>query len=147
MSIKSDSRTALVVIALCSQVGCVSAALPKMQIEQPIEIDRTRALSVRFKQDGREIDRSDMLDRLGERPESAADVRRARTLKTGGVVLGAVGGALIGIPLGQAIGGRSEPLWPLAYAGAGVAGVGISLGFWSDGSVNSAVEKHNRVSE
>lgn len=96
-----------------------------------------------YKQAGAPIDRDSMLEVLSSKPASADDAKRAKTLAFVSTVLAAAGGALIGYPLGQKLGGE-EPNWTLAYVGAGSAVASIPLAIWADSSVGSAVEAHNR---
>jgi hypothetical protein len=110
--------------------------------DRPIEVD-SGLLSARYKQQGQALDRGDMLQKLEREEDSASDASRARVLRIIATGLAAVGGALIGWPLGQKIAGQ-DPMWPLAYVGAGVAVVSLPLGIWADASVAGAVEAHNR---
>jgi len=84
-----------------------------------------------------------MVSRLGGNPNTAADISTARTLMTLTMVGSAVGGALIGWPLGQALVGREEPMWELAAVGGGVIVVSIPFGLWGESKLGDAVQTHN----
>lgn len=138
-SILYGIRAFTLLLALSGQVGCAAGGkLVKMDPSLPIETENG------YRQAGRPLDRADMVDQLGKERASAAHVSRARTLGTLGNVAAAVGGALIGWPLGEKLGGDSDPTWSLAYAGAGVTALAIPLVIWSISSLNSGVEAHNR---
>ena len=128
-------------LLIVGQVGC--AALPKMQADRPIEIHRG-VLGAIYKQNGVAIDSNDMQDRIALDREAAPDVSKARKLTFVATALGAVGGALIGWPIGQKIAGDEDPIWPLAYAGAGTIALSIPFAIWSNASLNSAVETFNQ---
>ena len=98
-----------------------------------------------YQQDGMDLERADMVEHLAHERESARHIARARTIGVVVVVLSTTGGALIGYPLGQKIGGSQRPLWALAYAGAGALALAVPLLFWEAASVGDAVDAHNRV--
>jgi hypothetical protein len=134
------SSRAIAILMVLSTVGC--AATPKrvrMDADRPIETDHG------YRQGGQLLESSDMLDKLAKERDSAPHVQRARALTTVAVILAAAGGALVGWPLGQKIGGNQSPTWELAYAGAGAIVVAIPLEICALSSVNSAVQAHNSV--
>jgi hypothetical protein len=59
-------------------------------------------------------------------------------------VLGAVGGALLGWPIGEKLGGAENPHWGLAIAGGATIAVALPLAFWADSKVSQAVDSHNQ---
>jgi hypothetical protein len=119
--------------------GCTGAQkLAKMDPMLPID---TRS---GFSQHDQRLDGADMLEKLSRERASARYVRRARALSITANILAAAGGALIGWPVGQAIAGAEEPIWPMAYAGAGAVVASISLGIGGIYSVKDAVAAHNR---
>jgi hypothetical protein len=138
LAIRATSRSAPIVIAI-TQMACATVPMAR---DRPIEVD-SGFLSTRYTQQGQTLDRGDMLQKLEREADSASDASRARVLQIIATGLAAVGGALIGWPLGQKITGQ-DPTWPLAYVGAGVVAVSLPLGIWADTSVASAVQAHNR---
>ena len=132
----------VVAMMVSSGIGC--ASLPRMDADDPIEID-SGPFGPRYKQDGQGIDPSDMADQLDKEPEATSDVSRSQGLRIVALLLGAAGGALIGVPLGQAAGGERDPLWPLAGAGAGAVALSIPATIWAVSSMDSAVEAHNQA--
>ncbi|HMA94153.1 MAG TPA: hypothetical protein VKP30_15790 [Polyangiaceae bacterium] len=116
------------------------------------KFDANSAITVRsggfgntYEQAGRPLDRGDMLDKLSEWEPTKADADSAKTLGTVATVIGAVGGALVGWPIGAAIAGSREPPWVLAGIGAGVIAVSIPFSIAAGNRVESAVESHNRL--
>jgi len=97
-----------------------------------------------YRQNGKPLDRDSMLARLREEPASEEDIAAAQSLGVLGQVLGAVGGALLGWPIGEKLGGAEKPHWGLAIAGGATIAVALPLAFWSDGKVSQAVDSHNR---
>jgi hypothetical protein len=114
----------------------------KFDASSPITV-RSAGLGSSYEQRGVSLDQGDMLDKLSERPATRDDVQKARTLQTVAVILGATGGALIGWPIGSAIGGDPDPAWILAGIGAGVVVVSIPFSISSSSSVAKAVKAHN----
>ncbi len=111
-------------------------------MSSPITVGST-GVGSSYEQRGVSLDQSDMLDKLSERPATQNDVQKAKTLQTVAVILGATGGALIGWPIGSAIGGNPHPTWILAGIGAGVIVVSIPFSMGASSSVSDAVKAHN----
>lgn len=80
---------------------------------------------------------------VANHPEAAAAASKSSTYRGFALVLGAVGGGLIGWPIGQAIGGAEDPNWALAAAGAGALAVAIWTGVSSDKQFKKAVDLYN----
>lgn len=87
------------------------------------------------------------MEQLAQEPASESDIATAKTLAVMGQVLGGVGGALLGWPIGEKLGGVEKPHWGLAIAGGATIAVALPLGFWADSKVSQAVESHNRSLE
>jgi hypothetical protein len=120
-------------------LGCANQAkLAPMDPSSPIETKGG------YKQGGKPLARDSMLERLGEEPASESDIATAKTLAVMGQVLGAVGGALLGWPIGEKLGGVEKPHWGLAIAGGATIAVAVPLALWSDSKVSQAVDSHNR---
>lgn len=126
------------VVLSAELVGCgAGPGLP------PFDPSRAVDTSDGYKQGGERIDRQSLATGLSQEPKAAPLVSRAKGIGIAAQVMAAVGGALIGYPLGVYLGGTPNPPWTLAYIGSGVAVTGIGLGFWSDAVFNDAVEAHN----
>jgi hypothetical protein len=138
---KVTSGVVLVAMML-GQVGC--AQLPKMSSSMPISIDSSPG-GPRYTQDGHAIDVGDMGNQLAKEPLAASHVTTSRGLSIAAVLLAAAGGALIGWPLGQKIGGESKPTWALAGAGAGALVLSIPFTIGSVYSMDRAVDAHNQL--
>ena len=138
-----SSSIAIVLLAAMNQAACANPSAPLMHPKRPIEIQRG-ALGARYQQDGHPIDRADLLWHLNDDAAAAPDAGRYQTLTTLATGLAVVGGGLIGYPLGQKLGGREEPAWPLAYVGAGAVLLTIPLAVWANASLDSAVEAFNQ---
>lgn len=83
-----------------------------------------------------------MQDIMKENKEAYALVQSAKSNQTWAMILGTAGGALVGFPLGTAIGG-GDPEWALAGAGAAliVATIPIVKGF--NRKTKKAVDLYN----
>ena len=108
-----------------------------MNPNQPIEIRDG------YRQDGERIEPKSMVEALEREPDAAPAVQRSRAFGTVATVLGALGGALVGWPLGEMAAGSSKPLWALAAVGGGAIVVAIPLAIGADSSMDSAVRSHN----
>jgi len=80
---------------------------------------------------------------MADHEECLASVRSGNTKFWSGAVLAGVGGALIGWPVGQSIGGAEDVNWELAYVGGGIAVFGIILSVMAEKSYNKAVNCYN----
>jgi hypothetical protein len=130
----------LLPLVLFSLSGCGSSN--KFDVASPITV-RSGTLADSYEQRGAPLDQSDMVEKLGERPATKADIDAARTYATIGMIFGAVGGALIGWPIGAAAAGERKPPWVLAGVGAGVVAVSIPFSIGASGRVSDAVKAHN----
>lgn len=108
---------------------------------------RSGGLGNTYEQAGRTLDRGDMLDKLSELQPTQADAGSAKVLGTVAALIGAVGGALIGWPIGAAAAGAQEPPWILAGIGAGITVVSIPFSIAAENKVERAVENHNKSLE
>jgi hypothetical protein len=122
-------------------IGC--ASLQKMDPTRRIELNTGFFSGPRYAQGGKPI--GQMAEWLEKEPEAAPHASRAQALSLIATLVDGTGGALIGMPLGQKLGGAREPLWPLAGAGAAAIALSIPLMIWSFSSMDSAVEAHNRL--
>lgn len=80
---------------------------------------------------------------VANHPEAAAEASKSSTYRGVALVFGAVGGGLIGWPIGEALGGSDEPHWALAGVGAGALAVAIWSGVTSDKHFKKAIEVYN----
>jgi hypothetical protein len=137
MTTKTTTYMLCINLALAG-TGCAGAKLAPMDPSRPIETEHG------YTQNGTPIDPESMTEQLERERAAAPAVKRAKTLATLAVVLCGIGGALIGWPIGQWAAGEEDPIWPLAYAGVGALGVSVPLVVWSNSSMNSAIDAHNR---
>jgi len=79
-----------------------------------------------FYQNGIELRPRDLVNLTSGNPEAYAYMKRAKTNSDWSQVLGAIGGFMIGWPLGTAIAG-GDPEWGLAAGGVGVLLLSIPL--------------------
>lgn len=79
---------------------------------------------------------------LAQETESKLYLDRHKSGRTGSQVLGFIGGALIGWPLGGLIAGN-DMNWPLFGAGAGIAGISFAIEAGSKKNLQRAVDAYN----
>ena len=106
---------------------------------------RQEVINERYYRGNQWLDRhilKDMQEIMKENTEAFALIQSAKTNQTWAMVLGTAGGALVGFPIGTAIGG-GDPEWALAGAGAAliVASIPIVKGF--NRKTKKAVELYN----
>jgi len=133
-------QAALVYALLLLLSSC--AGRPKLQINEPIQ-KKPGLFGTSYQQGGQDIDPSDMTDQLANAPRSGAFASSSRTWGIVGAVVGGVGGALIGWPIGAAIAGEKDPPWVLAGIGGGLVAVSISFAVVSASKLEKAVDQHN----
>ena len=106
----------------------------------PVDI---RKNGIMYSQEGEALDRADMKIKLNKNPASADDMRVTRAYGVAGTLFSITGGALTGIPLGQAATGQ-DAMWALAGVGAGMfLLLGMPFAIASDERVEKAVICHN----
>lgn len=95
-----------------------------------------------FTQQGAILTLNQMQELMKNNQEAFDLVKSAKSNQTWGMILGTAGGALVGFPIGTAIGG-GEPEWALAGVGAAliVATIPIVKGF--NKKTSKAVELYN----
>jgi hypothetical protein len=59
------------------------------------------------------------------------------------MILAGIGGALVGYPVGQSIGGEEDVTWELAYVGGGLTVLGVILSVMAENSYKKAVNCYN----
>lgn len=116
--------------------GCAGVRQMPYDPSRRVELDG-------YKQDGRAVDRKSLSDGLLQEEGPSELVKKSQAMAIPAQILGGVGGALLGWPLGEAAGGSDHPHWVLAGVGGGVAAAGIALGFWADAIFEDAVKAHN----
>lgn len=95
------------------------------------------------KQNGRFLNQNELFDVLNEDVEASRYVGRYKTKNVLGAILGGAGGALIGFPVGQAIGG-GDPQWLLALAGVGVLAIAIPIAITADKDIKTGIDVYNQ---
>lgn len=108
---------------------------------QKIEMNKVRG-GFTFTQDGKNLSLDEVQEIMKSNQEAYDMMQSAKSNKTWGMVLGTAGGALVGFPIGTAIGG-GDPEWALAGAGAVliVAAIPIVKGY--NKKTTKAVELYN----
>ena len=95
-----------------------------------------------FSQNGKALSVAQLTDLMKENKEAYSLMKSAKTNQTWGMILGAAGGALVGYPIGTAIGG-GEPKWALAGAGAALIVATIPIVKNFNKKTKKAVELYN----
>lgn len=109
--------------------------------EQTIQIKKT-AFGTFFLQNEEKLTLNQLLDVTQHNVEAYDLMKKAKTNANVSTILGAVGGFMIGWPLGTAIAG-GEPNWALAGVGAGFAVVSIPFSVQYSKQAKQAVSIHN----
>jgi hypothetical protein len=141
---KNGTRRALMLMAALTiglSVGC-GAGRVKLNPDLPIE-RRSVTFGSEYTQEGRALDASDLVEKLEREPHAHDDVSAARTASFLSMLFSALGGGLIGIPLGEAA-GKQDPHWILAAAGGGMFVLSIPLMITAAMDFSDAVDSHNR---
>ena len=124
-------------------VASACASAPKMNVSAPIEKE-SAFLGTSYEQRGEPIDRGDMIEKLEQEPEASEELSGAGAFSAIAVLSAAVGGALIGWPIGEAVAGNDDPKWVLAAVGGGFVAISIPFAIVADNKVENAVDAHNR---
>lgn len=137
----SGCRRVALVVALVV-VGSACASGQKMVPNAPIQ-KRSAGLGTNYQQHGKEVDRDSMIAQLEREPEAADELSGYGGFHGAALVTGAVGGALVGWPVGSAVAGNDNPPWVMAGVGAVLIVLAIPAAITADNKLESAVDAHN----
>ncbi|WP_411765990.1 hypothetical protein [Winogradskyella sp. A3E31] len=96
----------------------------------------------KFSQNDERLSWSELIEATKSNTEANVLIKKAKSNRTVYQVLGFIGGALIGIPIGQAI-SNENPNWTLAYIGGGISIASIPFSFSAFNKVNKGIDKYN----
>lgn len=113
--------------------------------EQTIQIKKT-AFGTSYLQNEKKLTPKQLLDITQYNAEANEIMKKAKTNADVSMVLGAIGGFMIGWPLGTAIAG-GDPNWTLAGVGAGFVVVSIPFSVKYSKQAKEAVSIHNKTFE
>ncbi len=108
---------------------------------QQIEIKKSFG-EVQLYKDGLPLKMKDARKLMENQEAAIKDLRKAATNRTFAYIFGTIGGALIGYPVGTAIGG-GDPEWALAGIGAGFVGLSIPFISGYNKRARNAAELYN----
>jgi hypothetical protein len=91
---------------------------------------------------GNALTANQLLDKMQNNPDAYAEMSIAKSNYDIAMVCSYIGGACIGIPVGQAIGG-GKPLWALAGVGVGAVIIAIPLSISFNKHARKAVRIYN----
>ena len=100
----------------------------------------------RFYIDGQKLNGEELTKELQVDPAAFKIFKKAKTNSTVATILGGAGGALVGFPIGTAIGGGT-PNWALAGIGAGLVAIGIPFNVAANKKAKAAVDLYNDYDE
>jgi hypothetical protein len=103
---------------------------------------RSSFFGTQYLQNGKRLTMSQMADLMQSNAEAYRNIKSAKAGNTWAGILGGIGGALIGYPIGTAIGG-GDPNWALAAAGAGLVVVAIPISVSVNKKAKTAVTLYN----
>ena len=97
---------------------------------------------MKFFQKGQKITATNAVEIMKSNPSASELLRKSNKQAGGATVVSAIGGFLIGWPVGTAIAG-GEPVWELAAVGAGITVVSALIYSSAQKKAKSAVELYN----
>lgn len=109
--------------------------------DQPISMKKTLG-TYAFSQDGKRLKLSEITSLLQNNTEALKLFSKAKTNNTVAMILGGIGGALIGFPIGSAISG-GEANWGLAGIGGALSLIAIPFNNGFNKNAKKAVELFN----
>lgn len=95
-----------------------------------------------FTQNGEKISTEEVTTQLNTNEESAQLLKKAKNQGILASIIGGAGGALVGYPIGTAIGG-GEANWAMAGVGAGIIAIGIPISISANKKTKKAIEIYN----
>jgi len=108
---------------------------------QEIEIEKTFG-GYKYSQNGNQMTMNDLVRTMEPNKEAYNLIKKAQSNNTLATIIGAVGGGLIGWPIGAAIAG-GDANWTLAGIGAGLIVIGIPISSSANKKAKQAVELYN----
>ncbi len=108
---------------------------------QKIEMEKVFG-GYKYTQNGKEMKMGDLVNTMQSNANALGFIKKARTNNTIASILGGAGGALIGFPIGQSLGG-GDANWTLAGIGAGLIVVAIPISSSANKKAKQAVELYN----
>lgn len=137
-------KSSILTCILTFFAGCVfssAMANSSIHISDTIEM-RKKFGGNQFYENGRVLNMTQLKSRLSQDRQAFSEFKSARTANGIATVLGFTGGALIGWPLGTAIGG-GEPEWALLGAGVGLVGVSVPFIVKANKKFKKSVDVYN----
>lgn len=114
-----------------------------LQVTQAQEIEmKINFWGYKFIQNGERLSMKELLAATDANEKAYALIRKARTQNTLSTIFSFTSGALIGIPIGQSLGGE-DPNWTLAYIGGAIAVISIPLSFGALNNFNKGIDTYN----
>lgn len=114
-----------------------------MSFSQAQEIEKEKAIGgYRYLQDGNLLSMNDLVETLKPHPVAHDLMVKAKSSNIWATVFATAGGALVGWPVGSAIGGR-EPNWAIAGFGFGLIGICIPFASSANRKAEEAVGLYN----
>ncbi len=108
---------------------------------QKIEIKKVFG-GYQYSQNGNRMTMGKLIKVMESNSEALKFMKRAKSNNVLASILGGTGGALIGFPIGAAIGG-GDVNWTLAGIGAGLVAIGIPISSGANKNAQKAVELYN----
>ncbi len=109
---------------------------------QKIEIKKVFGGGYLYKQNGNRITMNNLVKAMESNTEAFTLMKKAQSNTILATVIGGLGGALIGFPIGTALGG-GKANWTLAGIGAGLAAISIPISAKANKNARKAVEIYN----
>lgn len=97
----------------------------------------------KFTQNNQSLSHEELTDIMKNNQQAFDLMESAKSNKIWSSIVGGIGGALIGFPIGTAIGG-GDPEWTLAAVGAGFIAIGIPISNGYNRKTLKAVELYNQ---
>ncbi len=122
-------------------VACATPSA-KLDTSRPIRIESS-GLGNTYHQGDKTLPLTSLEERLAKHPVAGPELEGYQAKKWTGLLLGAVGGALIGWNVGDNLTKKGEKSWTLALVGAGTVVAALPFALMADGQMHSAVEAYN----
>jgi hypothetical protein len=123
-------------------VACLLTASVYSQNHSDEIIIRSNFFGTQYLQNGKRLNFSQMAELMQPNAEAYRNIKSAKAGNTWVSIMSTAGGALIGYPIGTAIGG-GDPNWTLAAVGAGIVAVAIPVSISVNKKAKKAVTLYN----
>jgi len=130
------------ILLICASSLCLCLLSCSPLVAQNGKIELIKPRVAKLSETGDILTYKELINTLSISPETQAALKKHKSGRGGANVLGAIGGFMIGWPIGTSLGG-GDPEWALLGAGVGLVAVAIPIESKANRNLEEAVNIYN----